>query len=1323
MPGVLKKALVSFAVQRALWRSAACLLRGVLGAALILVVTCAFDRFVDVSGYWRLPATLAFGLTLAGMAARVLFYLFRPENYDEVAQTLDEVRSDRRGYLRSLLDFTRRGVHRHFLAEISRDRAIGIWQGEGVGRFIVKKGVAYLGLGVIVLAVALGAVARVEAVRAGLLARRFLTPLGNHMRPTATWVEVEADPETSVNGGDTVTIRARVRGRPVSAPTLLARLSKASGAQGVQKLQPESGGIWQLKLNDVRESFTYAVTLGKARTAVFGVHVVPRPTIVGVTVDYDYPKYTGLKKKTESLNGRTITALEGTKIKLDATCNIPLQQAMAVTAEGKSLFVIGPKDPATAFLRLFVSRHERIDVVLLGQNGLSSVDEPPFNIRVLIDSPPAVIITGKLDERAYYENEVVEIGYRAQDDIGITEIGLQAGRIEQAADLPEFGARQTQGMIKVPVSTLAPNGESTVKLKVVARDGKGQAGASRELTLRVAVNSYDRQLRLVRNALTGQFAFNTPSQLGFPQLQRHEDRLQLLRGFGGTLTMLNEMLGDRVKPGAAHDRQVSSLRYAAQRLSSGFDHVSAGYGRAFDWIAGGVLTPRLKDIVGLAVCDSELSLPTDLLAGPLSKALASDNPKAALAGLGVLAAGAVPLEEQVVDRLRGAQRVVQTELAGYLAGGLVLNLARATPASWKDTEFITSEHARLEELDDVVRLGLVNELGTNTADELHAAVTNREAGAGLEQAAVLLPDLSGRLVTMAAALAATNAAPVPFAAWHVPAGPAGDPNRVGILAFKLMAMARQERGDPVVLLRDSLSWLSLYSGAGTVVVGASPAQEAGWRLYAAYSQARVDAEALRVGVAAGFLSPGDPEFEFYWLRLRESVLAIRRLAASPELPAPLKNGLPSLVESLKPALNWMPQERDPARLVSLLRGWEADFQGRLLTPLPAAREWLTAADQALANAWPLCQAAVAAYRTEIKGVISAGRYVQAVMPMYASLQALQGAVTTAANKAELARLHRVGGKVDVERLVLAQILLTRAANHFDELILRDMENTSNLPNAGGMRGKQGQYEELDRILADVELIFRAAPDEATRQRVLHDNRIGPAWLQETAFMKVARHSADSATNIAETLSAIAGDRVSAAALWGELWCRSRFVLDEIEAGRGPAAQGLARIVEAALEPLKSMPKDVQPLPEILGDLKQKPAELKAGSRYARDLAGVLEEMKPLARPVMPGARNVFPREALAVSRARVAPAFRQVAAQAALDWTVSELEMNRRIRTIQQPRLSFGGMGFLSEDEFANLKLPKYLYLELKRAREQAMPALFKDRCYRYLNGIMEAAR
>jgi hypothetical protein len=345
------------------------------------------------------------------------------------------------------------------------------------------------------------------------------------------------------------------------------------------------------------------------------------------------------------------------------------------------------------------------------------------------------------------------------------------------------------------------------------------------------------------------------------------------------------------------------------------------------------------------------------------------------------------------------------------------------------------------------------------------------------------------------------------------------------------------------------------------------------------------------------------------------------------------------------------------------------------------------------------------------------------MPMFVRLQALQAAGTAAANVAEPARLHRSGGKSDVERIVLAQILLTRAANHFNELIMKDMDIMPGVAVAQRMKGKQGQYEELDRLLSEVELVLKTAPDETTRARILHDNRIGPAWDQEAGFLKAASQSVDSATALAETLSVIAGDRVSAAALWGELWCQSRFLLDEIGAGRGPAAQNQARKILTAVEPLKSVPKDVQALPEILAVLSQNPAERQAGSRSARDLASVLVEMRPLTRPVMQGARNVFPREALAVSRARVAPAFEQPAAREALEWTVSELEQNRRLRTIQQPRLSFGGVGALNDDEFANLKLPKHLYLELKRAREQAMPSLFKDRCYRYLNGIMEAAR
>jgi hypothetical protein len=44
-------------------------------------------------------------------------------------------------------------------------------------------------------------------------------------------------------------------------------------------------------------------------------------------------------------------------------------------------------------------------------------------------------------------------------------------------------------------------------------------------------------------------------------------------------------------------------------------------------------------------------------------------------------------------------------------------------------------------------------------------------------------------------------------------------------------------------------------------------------------------------------------------------------------------------------------------------------------------------------------------------------------------------------------------------------------------------------------------------------------------------------------------------------------------------------------------------------------------------------------------------------------------------------------------------------------------------DDTGPLRMDVHLYLELKRARESAMPVLFRERAYQYLNRILERAR
>ena len=152
-----------------------------------------------------------------------------------------------------------------------------------------------------------------------------------------------------------------------------------------------------------------------------------------------------------------------------------------------------------------------------------------------------------------------------------------------------------------------------------------------------------------------------------------------------------------------------------------------------------------------------------------------------------------------------------------------------------------------------------------------------------------------------------------------------------------------------------------------------------------------------------------------------------------------------------------------------------------------------------------------------------------------------------------------------------------------------------------------------------------------------------------------------------------------------------------------------------------------PLPKELASLPDAVAQLAAGgddaAQAAADLEGLLPALRALAKPppVFPE-QELDQRLALALNRARVALAFGG-AARAPLHWAAAEMEWRRRRARVAERRVGVGGLAVASGDEFADLKLPRHLYLELKRAREQAMPEMFRERCYRYLNTVLEKAR
>ena len=110
--------------------------------------------------------------------------------------------------------------------------------------------------------------------------------------------------------------------------------------------------------------------------------------------------------------------------------------------------------------------------MLHARNGLDNTKELPLNIRMVPDLPPVISIANDPSSRAFFPNEIITVAYKAQDDIGLAEVALIAmqGDFRQDAELEKYGAKESAGVIHVPVSALVKPGVSSVQLRVTALD-------------------------------------------------------------------------------------------------------------------------------------------------------------------------------------------------------------------------------------------------------------------------------------------------------------------------------------------------------------------------------------------------------------------------------------------------------------------------------------------------------------------------------------------------------------------------------------------------------------------------------------------------------------------------------------------------------------------------------------------------------------------------------------------------------------------------------------------------------------------------------------
>jgi hypothetical protein len=1275
-----------------------------------------------------------------------------PVDYDRAAWQLDRVRGDVRDRLRSAVDFARRGITGQVFARWSEEAAVAAWKDVGAARFARRGPALRLALGAVAFAVAVAAVARVPDVRARLLWQRLLAPLGNHMRPTATWFEVVPPPAEPLRGGDDYVLRARLRGRPVEAPLPMARITAADGTATTRKLMPVGADTWQLPLTDLRQDIEFVLVMDRVRSARHALRVLPRPTVSAIEVTYDYPRYTNLRRKKETLAGRTIAALEGTKVRIDITCNIPLREASGRIGDDLRRFVVSARDPHRATCYLFLAANGTLALHLVGQNELESLREAPLQLRVALDAPPTVSLVGQWEQREYDATEFLDVSYRAQDDLGLMEVALKSGEFEQEADLESYGAKETQGVMRVPVALLMKPGEATARFRILARDGKGQAAVSREVKLRIAVDSYDRQLRLARNSLLGTPDIRQLATCGYPMLARSQARLDALRLLQTRLGALAEALAEHAKPGPAEGRIMGDIRDSLARVQPSFQWLYTPWdGGVFAWVARMPLLPRLQTLVRDTLA-AELALNAPELDAAVARALADANPKAALGQVVPRVEAAIAVQEDVTCRLSLMRHLISVELAGCLAENLLAAMRPADAPLWRTQDNLLSAHASLREC--------VNLAGADPALALPPALVEElQAAVGLDTPAAALKAAMPALTALAEQLrAAAHRLRLDDGAWRMPVAEYAAANRPRTAAWLdchaawALMQASGRDADPLDRLNAALQhlqWRLQPDGASRPVGSPDAAvrarHEAAFRLGLTLGALRAEMEALRLGVLNGYLTPGKPEFEGAWVRLREACYALLAFADAPAVDAAIRRDLTGLTGQLDAFRHWTSPERDPIALGATLARLEAPAAALAARVAPAARDALRAIESDLNARRGILGAGIAAYRRDIgQRIDELGRLTDIVDdehfskrrgavfgPMWgmrARLLMLDLACRETLGMAEAARIHHAGDSVNLESLVLGSLFLKRALSHFHGKVL-PMEDPIRLITAikgGDMSGKVSDYRELDRLLGEAATALDAALTPATAAQRAAENQLAVAFDREQKALQQALGAEAALADGPGVLAAILSERTLAPAVWGRVGAELADVRERLRSGReDEAAQAAARSLAAAVRRLEPLPRSLQALPEALAGVARDIASPEPRQRLVEDLDSLLADLSALAQPPpAPPGREAAQADLLAVARARTALALGSDRLdRSPLHRALAVMEWHRRRDTQAEGRLGIGGLALGAGEDMENLKLPRHLYLELKRAREQAMPELFRDRSYQYLNTLMEQAR
>ena len=174
-------------------------------------------------------------------------------------------------------------------------------------------------------------------------------------------------------------------------------------------------------LYGVREAARYYVTAGEVRSAEHSIQVVDLPQIAALRLTYTYPAWTGLPPRVQEVGG-DISAVAGTRVRIELRTDVPLQQPQLVIDEQAQAMT---QQGVTGRGELVVGERTTRYRLAANVEGESVALSDSYRIDVVPDEKPTVEIRRPGRDYQASSIEEVPVSVRARDDFRLEGLELR----------------------------------------------------------------------------------------------------------------------------------------------------------------------------------------------------------------------------------------------------------------------------------------------------------------------------------------------------------------------------------------------------------------------------------------------------------------------------------------------------------------------------------------------------------------------------------------------------------------------------------------------------------------------------------------------------------------------------------------------------------------------------------------------------------------------------------------------------------------------------------------------------------------------------------